>query len=110
MKIPGGAIITGHLVVVEYLDTDGAFHFSSECFGTGKDKLPLNKFLELIEYAKARALAPMIAEAVADYYEENDYQLVDVRFIERQDDDPEDDEDDEDEDEDELEDEYEAGE
>jgi len=106
MKIPGGAIVTGHLLVAEYLDTDGSYHFSSECFGTGKEKLALNKFLELIEYAKARALAPMIAEAVADYYEENDYELVDVRFIERQDD-PEDDED---EDEDEFEDEYEAGE
>lgn len=107
MKIPGEAVLTGHLLVVEYLDADGSFHFSSECFGTGKEDLPLSKFLELIEYAKARALAPLMAEAVAEYYEENDYELVDVRFIQRQDDEPDEDED---EDEDELEDEHETDE
>jgi len=108
MKIPGEAVITGHLLVVEYLDSDGSFHFSSECFGTGKEDLPLSKFLELIEYAKARALAPLMAEAVAEYYEENNYELVDVNVIQRRDDN-EDDEDEE-EDEDELEDEHEADE
>lgn len=73
MKIPAGAVITGHLIVVEYMDSDGGFHLKSECFATGNEELPFGKTLELIEYAKVRAIAPILAEAVSGYFDEYEF-------------------------------------
>lgn len=75
MKIPADAVMTGHLLVVEYLDTDGKFYLKSETAGTGDQTIPLSKALEFIEYAKVKALAPMIADIVSEHFE---YEEVDV--------------------------------
>lgn len=68
MKIPGEAVITGHFLVVEYMEPDGNFYLKSECHGTGGEELSLGKTLELIEYGKAHALSHVTAQALSGYF------------------------------------------
>ena len=75
MKIPAEAVLTGHLLVVEYLDSDGTFNLKFESTGTGVESLGLGKTLEFIEYARVQALSPMISEIVSEHFE---YEEVDV--------------------------------
>lgn len=60
-----------NLLVVEYMTPDGEILVDVECYDTAGETLEMGKFLELLEVAKAKALAPMWAQRVAQFCLEN---------------------------------------
>jgi hypothetical protein len=61
------------LLVVEYMAPDGELHTESEAYDSAGQELDLATTLELLEYAKAKAVAPMLAQQVARFcMEDND--------------------------------------
>lgn len=67
MILPDGAVMLNNLLVVEYMAPDGHIYIESESYDTANEDIELPKVLELLEFVKAKAVAPMLAQLVAHY-------------------------------------------
>jgi hypothetical protein len=65
--IPDNAVVLNVLHIVEYLDPDGDIYKLDISVGGDGDDLPTGKYMELAEWARMIATAPIIAEMVHDY-------------------------------------------
>lgn len=67
MILPEGSVLVSSLLVVEYMAPDGHLYTESEAYDTAGEELDFAKTLELLEFAKAKAVAPMLAQLVARF-------------------------------------------
>jgi hypothetical protein len=67
MILPKGSVRVATITVVEYMTKDGEIFTESEAFDTANEELALGKTLELLEVARAKAIAPTLAHEVAQY-------------------------------------------
>jgi len=66
--IPEGAVVLNVLHIVEYLDPkDGDLYKLDLSTGGDGDDLPISKYLELCEWGRMIAVAPIVADMVRDY-------------------------------------------
>lgn len=71
MMLPPDSVMVSNLLVVEYMAADGELYTESEAYDTAGEELDFAKTLELLEFAKAKAVAPMLAQLVARFYMED---------------------------------------
>ena len=66
--IPDNAVVLNTLNIVEYLDPeDGDIYKVDLSYGSDGDDLPTGKYLELAEWARMIASAPILADMIHDY-------------------------------------------
>lgn len=67
MILPPDSILVSDLRVVEFMASDGELFTECEAYDSAGEQLGLAKALELLEFARAKAVAPMLARQVARF-------------------------------------------
>lgn len=67
MLLPDGSVMLSNVLIVEYMAEDGNIYTESECYDSAGEELGLPKLLELLEFARGKGVAPMLAQLVGFY-------------------------------------------
>lgn len=66
IELPEKAVLLNQVHIVEYLGEDGEILRHQMCATSDESEMDVERVLLLLEWCKAKQLAPMIAEIIAD--------------------------------------------